>query len=98
MTQAPQREMTIEEWAELDVDVPGELVDGRLEDDEVGGVLHEVLVGILTRTLGFWAAPRGGAACGSELKLIVGARRGRKPDCAVFVPRRSPARPLRPSI
>src|SRR5262245_12909290 len=36
--------MTLDEWAELDEDVEGELVDGVLEGEEVANFLHEIVV------------------------------------------------------
>ena len=36
--------MTTSEWAELSEDVPGELVDGRLVEEEVPDYAHEVIV------------------------------------------------------
>ncbi len=98
MVQAPEaplvlREMTIEEWADLDEDEPGELVDGRLEEEEMPTFLHETVVSWLLRALGAWVAARGGFAFGSEAKYAVGAKRGRKPDVTVyFAGRPLPAR------
>jgi Uma2 family endonuclease len=78
--------MTIEEWADLDEDEPGELVDGRLEEEEVPSYLHEAVVAWLFRVLGAWAAARGGWAFGSESKFAVAPTRGRKPDVSVYFP------------
>ena len=36
--------MTFEEWAAMDEDEPGELVDGRLEEEEVPDTMHEMIV------------------------------------------------------
>jgi hypothetical protein len=52
--------MTIEEWADLDEDEPGELVDGRLEEEEEASYLHEAVVAWLIGVLGAWAAARSG--------------------------------------
>lgn len=47
----------------------------------------------LIRVLGGWIVPRGGFVLGSESKLAVSPRRGRKPDVLVFFPGRGlPAR------
>ncbi len=79
--------MTLEEWAALDEDEPGELVDGLLEEEEAPTFLHEAVVAReLLRTLGSWAAPRGGWVFGSEAKYAVRPRRGRKPDVSVYLP------------
>jgi Uma2 family endonuclease len=77
--------MTLAEWGALDEDVEGELVDGVLEEEETPSFRHELVVAWLIATLRAWARPRGGFVCGSETKLAVGLRRGRKPDLAVFV-------------
>jgi Uma2 family endonuclease len=80
--------LTLEKWGELDEDVEGELVDGRLEDEEMPTVLHEAIVAWLLRTLHAWVAALGGLAFGSELKLAVSPSRGRKPDVCVYLPGR----------
>ncbi len=76
--------MTLEEWAAQDEDEEGELVDGRLVEEEVPSFLHEAIVAWLIRTLSAWALPAGGWVFGSEAKFAVGPRRGRKPDVSVF--------------
>lgn len=83
--------MTLNEWAALDEDVEGELVDGVLEEEEMPTVVHEVIVLWLGAVLRSWARRRRGLATGSETKLAVGARRGRKPDLSVFLPPLLPA-------
>lgn len=90
MTQAPAPApaLTLEEWADLDEDEPGELVDGRLEEEEMPTTLHEAISAWLLRALGSWVAPLGGFAFGSELKLAIGPKRGRKPDLSVYLPGR----------
>jgi Uma2 family endonuclease len=79
------RVLTLEQWADLDEDEPGELVDGLLEEEEVPSVLHEVVVAWLVRMLGAWAAPRSGWVFGSELKYALSPRRGRKPDVSLYL-------------
>ncbi|WP_272421513.1 Uma2 family endonuclease [Polyangium jinanense] len=79
--------MTLEQWADMDEDEPGELVDGALVEEEVPTNLHELIVGWLIRVLGNWAAPRSGRVLGSSHKLGVSPRRGRKPDVTVYAPR-----------
>jgi Uma2 family endonuclease len=83
--------MSLEEWAALDEDVEGELVDGVLEEEEMPSVLHETIVVWLAAMLRAWVRRRRGLVTASELKLAVGPRRGRKPDLSVFLPPRLPA-------
>jgi Uma2 family endonuclease len=83
--------MTLEEWADLDEDVEGELVDGVLTEEEMPSFLHEIIVAWLIRTLGAWAERRRGQVAASEAKVVVGRRRGRKPDLSVYLPNRMPA-------
>ena len=80
------REMTLDEWAALDEDEPGELVDGRLEEEEVPDYGHEVCVAWLLRVLGNWLVGKGGFAAGSDAKFAIAPRRGRKPDVTVYLP------------
>jgi Uma2 family endonuclease len=80
------RLLSIEEWADLDDEIEGELVDGVLEDEEMANVLHEAIVVWLSAILNAWARRRRGLTTGSETKLAVGPRRGRKPDLSVFLP------------
>jgi len=89
------RVMTLDEWAALPEDEEGELVDGRLEEEEVPDWVHEVAVSWLSFILWGWLAPRGGMVGGSEAKFAVRADRGRKPDLTAYLPgRRPPARGL----
>lgn len=78
--------MTVEDWLALDEDEPGELVDGALEEEEMPSIVHEVVTAFLLRVLGAWVMTGGGVALGSELKLVVGARKGRKADVSVYFP------------
>lgn len=86
-TLAPGEAMTLEEWAALPEDEPGELVDGRLTE-EVPDSVHEITVAWLILVLGNWLGDDGFVA-GSELRTFVGAR-GRKPDLSVFLPGTTP--------
>lgn len=79
-------EMTLEAWAAMDEDEPGELVDGFLEEEEVATLRHEAVVSWAVGTLRFWVVPLGGWVFGSETKLAVATKRGRKPDVSVFLP------------
>jgi Uma2 family endonuclease len=78
--------MSIEEWAAMPEDDPGELVDGRLVEEEVADYAHETIVSFVNALVRGWAAPRGGFVGGSEAKLAVGAGLGRKPDLSVYLP------------
>lgn len=86
----PER-ITLEEWAELDEEIEGELVEGFLEEEEMPSFLHELIVGWLIETLRRWARRRGGHVAGSEAKIAIGPRRGRKPDVSVYRRGRMPA-------
>jgi Uma2 family endonuclease len=84
---APGTLLTLEQWAALPEDVEGELVDGRLTEEEVGDLTHESAVSWLVWNLRNWLAPRGGGfVFTSDAKFAVGRRRGRKPDVTVFLP------------
>jgi Uma2 family endonuclease len=88
--------MTIDEWAAIPEDEPGELRDGLLEDEEEADLTHETAVAWLAVLLRTWAVARGGFAFGSEAKFALSSIRGRKPDLSVFfagreaLPRRGP--------
>jgi Uma2 family endonuclease len=76
--------MTLDEWAAMPEDEPGELVDGRLEEEEVPDLVHERSVAWLIRVLDTWLG-RGGFVFGSEAKYVVRPNRGRKPDVTVYL-------------
>jgi len=77
---------TLEEWAAWPEDDPGEIVDGHVEEDEVPDYVHEVVVTFLTALFRAWFAGRRGFVGGSDAKLAVAPRRGRKPDVTVYLP------------
>ena len=79
------RGLTLKEWAELPEDVPGELVDGVLVEEEMADLPHELVVAFLHRLFGS-IDDRGGLVIGSEYKYGVAPRRGRKPDFSVYLP------------
>ena len=81
------RTLTLEEWAAMDEDEPGELVDGRLEEEEVPGLIHELVVGWLAQIFRTWLGGRGWLFP-SEAKYKVRRDRGRKPDITVYLTRR----------
>ena len=78
----------VDEWAALPKAVRGELVDGRLEDEEVPDMLHEVIVVWFASMLRAWVAPLGGFVAGSGAKFALGPTTGRKPDVSMFLPGR----------
>jgi Uma2 family endonuclease len=88
-----ERTMSLEEWAAMPEDEPGELVDRRLVEEEIAGYAHEVTVGWLIHVLREWVAARGGLVGASEAKFAVKPTRGRKPDLTVYLPgsRKPPA-------
>ena len=53
--------MTLNEWADLDEDVAGELVDGVLEDEKIPSFLHEIIVSFPQRAAATMGAPPGWA-------------------------------------
>lgn len=82
--------MTLAEWANMDEDEPGELVDGVLvEEEEVGG-LHEAVAGWLVILLGRWIDSQDGLVLTSDARFGVSPRRGRKPDISVYLAGRRP--------
>lgn len=85
--------LTLAEWSDLPEDVPGELVDGRLVEEEAPDYLHEVIVAWLARELGNWAEGAEAIVGGSEAKFALSATKGRKADLTVYLSgRRPPAR------
>lgn len=78
--------MSIDEWAAMPEDEPGELVDGYLQEEEMPGLLHEIVVTWLVRVLGTWVAPRGGIVFGSNAKFAISPSSGRKPDLTMYLP------------
>jgi Uma2 family endonuclease len=78
--------MTLEAWAELDEDEPGELVDGWLVEEEVASDRHEVVVSWFVCNLGIWGRARRAPVLGSEHKIGVAPGRGRKPDVTMYDP------------
>jgi Uma2 family endonuclease len=96
--QPEERRMSLDDWASLPEDEPGELVDGRLVEEEVADNDHEGVVGWLVFTLWGWAVPRGGFVLPADSKLALRVGLGRKPDVSVYLPggavppRRGPGR------
>ena len=78
-------ELSLAEWFALPEDERGELVDGHLVEEEVPNYVHEILVILLGSLLRGWFVPRGGFVGGSDAKLAVGPKQGRKPDLTVYL-------------
>src|SRR5258708_20445055 len=53
------RPMTFEEWAAMPEADPGEFVDGRIEEEEVPDLFHQLVVACLVRFLWCWLGPGG---------------------------------------
>lgn len=77
--------ISLEAWALLGEDVPGELVDGQLAEEEMAGWAHEVVVAWLIATLHTWARAHGARVAGSDARLAVSATRGRKADVVAYL-------------
>lgn len=82
--------MTLAQWADMDEDEPGELVDGRLVEEEDVGLLHELVAVWFASLLRAWLTSRGGFVFGSDARFGVTPRRGRKPDVSVYLAGRRP--------
>lgn len=90
------RRLSLEDWAALPEDEPGELVDGCLTEEEVPDPIHELIIGWLAQLLRNWGGPRKALVFGSGVKLAVRGDRGRMPDLSVYLAgaHRPPARGL----
>lgn len=82
--------MTLAQWADMDEDEPGELVDDSLVEDEEVGALHEVVAAWFVWLLQSWIMSRGGLVLGSGVRFGVLPHRGRKPDVSVYFAGRRP--------
>jgi Uma2 family endonuclease len=78
--------LTLEEWADLAEDEAGELVDGRLTEEEVPDPVHELAVTLLVLLFGNHLIDKGGFVFTSDVKLAVRPSRGRKADVTVYFP------------
>jgi Uma2 family endonuclease len=85
-TDARLERMSLEEWAALPEDEPGEIVDGYRVEEEVPENVHELVVAWLIHVLRGWGAGRGVVVFGSGAKYAVAKQRGRMPDVSVFLP------------
>ena len=77
--------MTLAEWAALDEDAEGELVDGVLVEEEMGSFVHDGVVAWIIGLFHVWARTSGARVAASEVKYGVAARRGRRPDVTVYL-------------
>ncbi|MCB9846750.1 MAG: Uma2 family endonuclease [Phycisphaeraceae bacterium] len=77
--------MSLEAWAALPSDALGELVDGRLVQEEAPDWIHEEVIAWLISALRPWVRARGGRIGGSGARIVVGEQRGRRPDVVVFL-------------
>ena len=85
-------ELNLEEWAELPEEVPGEIVEGRLVEEEVPEPPHELAIAYLAYVLGVWSDQVGALVFTSGLHIAVGAKHGRKPDLSVYFQGTRPSR------
>ena len=85
LDEAVHGELSLAEWFALAEDEQGELVDGHLVEEEVPNYVHEILVILLGSLLRGWFVPRGGFVGGSDAKLAVGPKQGRRPDLTVYL-------------
>lgn len=83
---AAARRVTFGDWLGLPEDEPGELIDGKLMEEEVPDAVHEVIVAWIIGVLRAWLVAEGGLVMGSEAKFAVSPRRGRKPDASAYLP------------
>jgi Uma2 family endonuclease len=79
-------EMSLDEWAAMDDEKEGELVDGILVEEEMPSFAHELTIAWLARVLGNWLADRGGFVACAGVKFAVAPHRGRIPDMSVYLP------------
>lgn len=78
--------LTVEEWAALEEDADGELVDGQLVAAEEGTWMHDETTAWLVAALWSWLRAAGGRVATSDVRYRIAADRGRKPDLSVFLP------------
>lgn len=80
--------LDLDAWAALPEDKNGEWVDGYLTEEEVPDPIHGLAVSWLIALFRAWLDGRG-FVFDSDVKFIVSATRGRKPDVSVFLPDRA---------
>jgi Uma2 family endonuclease len=79
--------MSLDQWAAMPEDDPGELVDGWLVEEEVADTPHELVVAWLIVKLVLWGAARKIIVLPSEVRYAVSSHAGRKPDVSMFFSR-----------
>ena len=79
----------MDEWLTGDEDESGEVVDGRWEEEEVPDAIHELAVTWLTALLRTWLGSKG-FVFGSEVRLAIHDKTGRKADLSMYLPGRPP--------
>jgi Uma2 family endonuclease len=82
--------LSLDAWGSLDEDDSRELVEGRLEDDEVPSAIHEIVVRWILVLLDAHFRSHGGFVFGSGIKLAVRAQTGRLPDVVCYAAGRRP--------
>lgn len=92
MTGRVAESLSVEEWGELDEEIRGELVDGRIVEGEMPNSPHESVVTWLILLLAPYFQSKGGFVFGSNTKIAISARRGRIPDVVCFAPGKRPDR------
>jgi Uma2 family endonuclease len=78
--------LSLEQWAALPPNRPGELVDGALVEEETADYVHDFVVGWLITVVGSWVLDRGGLVASSDAKFGIADDRGRKPDATIYLP------------
>ncbi|MDP9000511.1 MAG: Uma2 family endonuclease [Myxococcota bacterium] len=78
--------MSIEQWAALPANEPGEIVDGYLVEEEVPENVHELVVAWFIGVFRGWGSAIGAIVLGSGAKYAVAQTRGRMPDVSMFLP------------
>ncbi len=84
------RELSLDAWIRLPEGIEGELVDGRLTEEEVPDPIHGLAVSWLIALLRSWLAGKGGFVFDSDVKVVVSPTGGRKPDVSAYLPGRRP--------
>jgi Uma2 family endonuclease len=80
-----ERRISLAEWAAMPEDDEGELVDGRLVEEEMANPIHEAIIAWLIHILTSWVDPREGFVFGSDLKFAATPQRGRKADASIYL-------------
>lgn len=77
--------MSLDAWAAMPEEAPGELVEGHLVVEAKPDAAHEAVVSFLATVLHRWVAPQGGYVAGREAKLVLREDQGRRPDLFVVL-------------